>query len=201
MPREYTARWSADSIDYIRTLANSGQSGREIAARFGVTRNTIIGICHRNAIALGGRRHSGSRSEKAQANAVSPEPVVSVPLHLQSAVMTTSVSVPSVGLQRRRSMIQERVVMLDESPSGSVVVLQTIADTVVIHITCFRARRVSRKRDKSDLSICFYNNSRGIASSRWGCCNNNISSISWMDYKVSIFQERERASRSVCVIN
>jgi hypothetical protein len=72
MPREYTARWSADSIDYIRTLANSGQSGREIAARFGVTRNTIIGICHRNAIALGGRRHSGSRSEKAQANAVSP---------------------------------------------------------------------------------------------------------------------------------
>jgi hypothetical protein len=64
-----SSRWSAESVAYIRALANEGRSGREIAAQFGVTRNTVIGVCYRNKISLGG---TGTLSQKRVLNANVP---------------------------------------------------------------------------------------------------------------------------------
>lgn len=47
-------KWTPDRVSAIRDLAASGCSGNEIAACFNVTRNTIIGVCWRNKIPLGG---------------------------------------------------------------------------------------------------------------------------------------------------
>jgi hypothetical protein len=69
MSASLNTRWSAESVAYIRTLANEGRSGREIAAQFGVTRNTVIGVCYRNKISLGG---TGTLSQKRVLNANVP---------------------------------------------------------------------------------------------------------------------------------
>lgn len=61
----YPNRWSAETVNHIRTLAGEGLSGREIAAGLGVTRNVVIGICHRNKIQLGG---VGTSRQKYQVN-------------------------------------------------------------------------------------------------------------------------------------
>lgn len=47
-------RWEADDIRVIGKLAKAGCSSAQIAGEFGVSRNTIIGVCYRNGIALGG---------------------------------------------------------------------------------------------------------------------------------------------------
>ena len=62
-------RWSAESVAAIRTLANEGHTGREISVRFGVSRNTIIGVCYRNKISLGG---AGTLTQKRVLNANVP---------------------------------------------------------------------------------------------------------------------------------
>jgi hypothetical protein len=64
-----SSRWSAESVAAIRTLANEGRSGREIAAQFGVTRNTVIGVCYRNKITLGG---AGTLTQKRSINSSVP---------------------------------------------------------------------------------------------------------------------------------
>ena len=48
------SKWTPERVDVIRELAIAGCSGNEIAACFNVTRNTIIGVCWRNKIPLGG---------------------------------------------------------------------------------------------------------------------------------------------------
>jgi len=62
-------RWSAESVSAIRTLANEGLTGREIGVRFGVSRNTIIGVCYRNQINLGG---AGTLTQKRALNSSVP---------------------------------------------------------------------------------------------------------------------------------
>lgn len=47
-------KWTPERVAAVRDLAGAGCSGNEIAACFGVTRNTIIGVCWRNKIPLGG---------------------------------------------------------------------------------------------------------------------------------------------------
>ena len=69
MSASLNARWSAESVAAIRTLANEGHTGREIGLRFGVSRNTIIGVCYRNAISLGG---TGTLTQKRVLNANVP---------------------------------------------------------------------------------------------------------------------------------
>lgn len=69
MSAHSNTRWSAETVNHIRTLANEGQSGREIASQFGVSRNTIIGVCYRNAIVLGG---AGTLPQKRANNASVP---------------------------------------------------------------------------------------------------------------------------------
>ena len=69
MSASLNARWSAESVAAIRTLANEGHTGREIGLRFGVSRNTIIGVCYRNAISLGG---TGTITQKRVLNANVP---------------------------------------------------------------------------------------------------------------------------------
>ncbi|CAB4140996.1 GcrA cell cycle regulator [uncultured Caudovirales phage] len=69
MSASLNTRWSAESITAIRTLANEGHTGREIGLRFGVSRNTIIGVCYRNAISLGG---TGTLTQKRVLNANVP---------------------------------------------------------------------------------------------------------------------------------
>jgi hypothetical protein len=64
-----SSRWSAESVAYVRTLANEGRSGREIANQFGVSRNAIIGLCFRNAISLGG---TGTLTQKRSINSSVP---------------------------------------------------------------------------------------------------------------------------------
>ena len=64
-----SSRWPAESVAAIRSLANEGLTGREIGARFGVSRNTIIGVCYRNKITLGG---AGTLTQKRSTNASVP---------------------------------------------------------------------------------------------------------------------------------
>jgi len=64
-----SSRWSAETVAYVRTMANEGRSGREIANQFGVTRNAIIGLCFRNAISLGG---TGTLTQKRSINSSVP---------------------------------------------------------------------------------------------------------------------------------
>jgi hypothetical protein len=69
MSASLNTRWSAESVAYVRTLANEGRSGREIANQFGVSRNAIIGLCFRNAISLGG---TGTLTQKRSINSSVP---------------------------------------------------------------------------------------------------------------------------------
>jgi Uncharacterized protein conserved in bacteria len=64
-----SSRWPAESVAAIRSLAGEGLSGREISDRFGVSRNTIIGVCYRNKISLGG---NGTLTQKRSVNASVP---------------------------------------------------------------------------------------------------------------------------------
>jgi hypothetical protein len=64
-----SSRWPAESVAAIRSLANEGLTGREIGARFGVSRNTIIGVCYRNQITLGG---AGTLTQKRSINSSVP---------------------------------------------------------------------------------------------------------------------------------
>jgi hypothetical protein len=64
-----STRWSAESVNHIRTLASEGHTGREIGLRFGVSRNTIIGVCYRNKISLGG---AGTLTQKRALNSSVP---------------------------------------------------------------------------------------------------------------------------------
>ena len=64
-----SSRWPAESVAAIRSLAGEGLSGREISDRFGVSRNTIIGVCYRNKISLGG---NGTLTQKRVLNANVP---------------------------------------------------------------------------------------------------------------------------------
>lgn len=69
MSAPLSSRWPAESVAAIRSLANEGLTGREIGARFGVSRNTIIGVCYRNKISLGG---AGTLTQKRSTNASVP---------------------------------------------------------------------------------------------------------------------------------
>ena len=69
MSASLNTRWSAESVAYVRTMANEGRSGREIANQFGVSRNAIIGLCFRNAISLGG---TGTLTQKRSINSSVP---------------------------------------------------------------------------------------------------------------------------------
>jgi len=69
MSATLSTRWSAESVSAIRTLANEGLTGREIGVRFGVSRNTIIGVCYRNQINLGG---AGTLTQKRALNSSVP---------------------------------------------------------------------------------------------------------------------------------
>lgn len=51
--------WTPAMIERARRLALDGNSGSEIAAVFGMTRNAIIGVCHRNGISLRSRPAAG----------------------------------------------------------------------------------------------------------------------------------------------
>lgn len=42
--------WTPSSIERVREMVMSGMSARMIAPEFGVSRNSIIGVCHRNGI-------------------------------------------------------------------------------------------------------------------------------------------------------
>ena len=64
-----SSRWPAESVAAIRSLAGEGLSGREISDRFGVSRNTIIGVCYRNKISLGG---NGTLTQKRVLNSNVP---------------------------------------------------------------------------------------------------------------------------------
>jgi hypothetical protein len=69
MSASLNTRWSAESVNHIRTLASEGHTGREIGLRFGVSRNTIIGVCYRNKITLGG---AGTLPQKRALNSSVP---------------------------------------------------------------------------------------------------------------------------------
>ena len=69
MSASQSTRWSAESVSAIRTLASEGHTGREIGLRFGVSRNTIIGVCYRNKISLGG---AGTLPQKRALNSSVP---------------------------------------------------------------------------------------------------------------------------------
>jgi hypothetical protein len=69
MSASQSTRWSAESVSAIRTLASEGHTGREIGLRFGVSRNTIIGVCYRNKITLGG---AGTLPQKRALNSSVP---------------------------------------------------------------------------------------------------------------------------------
>ena len=68
-----SSRWPAESVAAIRSLAGEGLSGREISDRFGVSRNTIIGVCYRNKISLGG---NGTLTQKRVLNSNVPNVVL-----------------------------------------------------------------------------------------------------------------------------
>ena len=51
--------------------------------------------------------------------------------------------------------MSQEIFMLDKSPSGSVVVLQTIAAAVVVNITSFSAGRIGSERYETDLASFF----------------------------------------------
>lgn len=69
MSASLNTRWSAESVAAIRNYANEGLTGREIGVRFGVSRNTIIGVCYRNKISLGG---AGTLTQKRVTNSNVP---------------------------------------------------------------------------------------------------------------------------------
>lgn len=48
--------WTEEEITQLRKLAREGLSGAQIAERFGITRNAILGKCHRLGIKLQGKR-------------------------------------------------------------------------------------------------------------------------------------------------
>lgn len=48
-----SARHSSERIERVRALVLRGRSSGEIAAQLGMTRNAVIGVCHRHGIALG----------------------------------------------------------------------------------------------------------------------------------------------------
>jgi hypothetical protein len=91
MSASLNTRWSAESVAYVRTMANEGRSGREIANQFGVSRNAIIGLCFRNAISLGG---TGTLTQKRSINSSVPN----IALKRKEARQRRSVPVKAITL-------------------------------------------------------------------------------------------------------
>ena len=73
-------KWSDEDLQRVRDLATAGQSAAGIAAAFGVTRNSICGLCHRKSIPL---RGEGRKKERP-----APRPRQDPPVRPVRAVVT-----------------------------------------------------------------------------------------------------------------
>ena len=65
--------WSAEDVTTLKTLARRGLSAAQIGAKIGVTKNAVIGKCHRVGLKL--KRSPGPKIKRrsdavAEANAI-----------------------------------------------------------------------------------------------------------------------------------
>jgi hypothetical protein len=108
MSATLSTRWSAESVSAIRTLANEGLTGREIGVRFGVSRNTIIGVCYRNQINLGG---AGTLTQKRALNS----------------------SVPNVALKRKEARQRQTAPVAQRKPKPPPAAVPANPEGILVH--------------------------------------------------------------------
>jgi hypothetical protein len=81
MSASLNTRWSAESVSIIKTLAGEGYTAADIAPKFGVSRNAIIGVCFRNKVKLPGltRVRWQQRRKEARQRQTAPLAVIAAP--------------------------------------------------------------------------------------------------------------------------
>lgn len=80
--QRFTRQWTASDVRQIAVLLRAGKTGSQIAAEFGVTRNSAISIIHRNAElrAIGLSRSPGDPADRPAPKPRAPKPKPSLRL-------------------------------------------------------------------------------------------------------------------------
>jgi len=109
--------WHPDQVELVRSLAAEHLSAAEMGRRLGVTRNAIIGLCHRRGIALNDRKLRYTKTGKPiERKPPPPKPTTSVKAPIGPKV----VIVPKIGAApftpRAADVVSQRIPLIELNP-------------------------------------------------------------------------------------